>query len=121
MAASLLLLCGCGSGTINQTVYVQSVGDILGYDTTASQFSGVVESSKAQKIEKDDDKTIDEVKVQQGDSVKKGQVLFSYNKDSLQISVDSAKLEIESIQNKITSYQQQSTQLKKDKKSAGKS
>ena len=62
MAASLLLLCGCGSGTINQTVYVQSVGDILGYDTTASQFSGVVESSKAQKIEKDDDKTIDEVK-----------------------------------------------------------
>lgn len=121
LAASLLLLCGCGSGTINQTVYVQSVGDILGYDTTASQFSGVVESSKAQKIEKDDDKTIDEVKVQQGDSVKKGQVLFSYNKDSLQISVDSAKLEIESIQNKITSYQQQITQLKKDKKSAGKS
>ena len=54
-------------------------------------------------------------------SVKKGQVLFSYNKDSLQISVDSAKLEIESIQNKITSYQQQITQLKKDKKSAGKS
>ena len=53
--------------------------------------------------------------------MKKGQVLFSYNKDSLQISVDSAKLEIESIQNKITSYQQQITQLKKDKKSAGKS
>ena len=51
-ASLLLLLCGCGSGTINQTVYVQSVGDILGYDTTANQFSGVVESSKAQKIEK---------------------------------------------------------------------
>lgn len=77
--------------------------------------------SKAQKIEKDNDKTIDEVKVQQGDSVKKGQVLFSYNKDSLQISVDSAKLEIESIQNKITSYQQQITQLKKDKSRQGKS
>lgn len=46
LAASLLLLCGCGSGTINQTVYVQSVGDILGYDTTANQFSGVVESKQ---------------------------------------------------------------------------
>lgn len=119
--ASLLLLSGCGSGTTNQTVYVQSVGDILGYDTTATQFSGVVESSKSQKIEKDDDKTIDEIKVQQGDSVKKGQVLFTYNKDSLQISVDSAKLEVESIQNKISSYQQQIAQLKKDKKAAGKS
>lgn len=119
--ASLLLLSGCGSGTTNQTVYVQSVGDILGYETTATQFSGAVESSKAQKIEKDDDKTVDEIKVQQGDSVKKGQVLFSYNKDSLKISVDSAKLEIESIQNKISSYQQQITQLKKDKKAAGKS
>ncbi len=119
--ASLLLLSGCGSGTTNQTVYVQSVGDILGYDTTATQFSGTVESSKSQKIEKDDDKTIDEIKVQQGDSVKKGQVLFTYNKDSLQISVDSAKLEVESIQNKISSYQQQIAQLKKDKKAAGKS
>ena len=121
LVASLLLLSGCGSGTTNQTVYVQSVGDILGYDTTATQFSGVVESSKSQKIEKDDDKTIDEIKVQQGDSVKKGQVLFTYNKDSLQISVDSAKLEVESIQNKISSYQQQIAQLKKDKKAAGKS
>lgn len=119
--ASLLLLSGCGSGTTNQTVYVQSVGDILGYDTTATRFSGTVESSKSQKIEKDDDKTIDEIKVQQGDSVKKGQVLFTYNKDSLQISVDSAKLEVESIQNKISSYQQQIAQLKKDKKAAGKS
>ncbi len=119
--ASLLLLSGCGSGTTNQTVYVQSVGDILGYDTTATQFSGTVESSKSQKIEKDDDKTIDEVKVQQGDSVTKGQVLFTYNKDSLQISVDSAKLEVESIQNKISSYQQQIAQLKKDKKAASKS
>ncbi|WP_432619425.1 efflux RND transporter periplasmic adaptor subunit [Butyricicoccus sp.] len=121
LVASLLLLSGCGSGTTNQTVYVQSVGDILGYDTTATQFSGTVESSKSQKIEKDDDKTIDEIKVQQGDSVKKGQVLFTYNKDSLQISVDSAKLEVESIQNKISSYQQQIAQLKKDKKAAGKS
>lgn len=121
LVASLLLLSGCGSGTTNQTVYVQSVGNILGYDTTATQFSGVVESSKSQKIEKDDDKTIDEIKVQQGDSVKKGQVLFTYNKDSLQISVDSAKLEVESIQNKISSYQQQIAQLKKDKKAAGKS
>lgn len=121
LVASLLLLSGCGSGTTNQTVYVQSVGDILGYETTATQFSGAVESSKAQKIEKDDDKTVDEIKVQQGDSVKKGQVLFSYNKDSLKISVDSAKLEIESIQNKISSYQQQIAQLKKDKKAAGKS
>lgn len=121
LIASLLLLSGCGSGTANQTIYVQNVGDILGYDTTAAQFSGAVESSKSQKIEKDDDKTIDEIKVQQGDSVTKGQILFSYNKDSLQISVDSAKLEVESIQNKISSYQQQITQLKKDKKAAGKS
>lgn len=121
LMASLLLLSGCGNGATTQTVYVQSVGDILGYETTATQFSGAVESSKSQRIEKDDDKTIDEIKVQQGDSVKKGQVLFSYNKDSLQISVDSAKLEIESLQNKISSYQQQITQLKKDKKAAGKS
>ena len=49
LAASLLLLCGCGSGTINQTVYVQSVGDILGYDTTASQFSGVEQGTENRK------------------------------------------------------------------------
>jgi HlyD family secretion protein len=127
LAASLVLgsLTGCGSAqgsSGGDGVPVQTVASILGYDLSGNNyFSGVVESRTTQKIKRDDDKQISEIKVEVGDEVKKGDVLFTYDKDSLELSVETAQLELEQIRNNISSYEEQITQLTKEKKKAGKS
>ena len=117
------LLTGCdGLSQKQDTVYVQTVGSILGSDLSGmSRYSGVVESSKTQRISRDGTKKISEIRVKEGDMVKKGDVLFTYDKTSLQISVDTANLEVEASSNKISSYQTQIKQLQQEKKSAPKS
>lgn len=117
------LLTGCsGLSKTQDAAYVQTVGSILGSDISGNnRYSGVVESSRTQKISKDSSKKISEIRVKEGDMVKKGDVLFTYDKTTLQMSVDTASLEVEAINNKISSYQSQINQLQKDKKSASKS
>lgn len=117
------LLTGCaGLSDKQDTAYVQTVRSILGSDLSGnSRYSGVVESSKTQKISKDGSKKISEIRVKEGDMVKKGDVLFTYDKTALQMSVDTASLEVEASSNKISSYQTQIKQLQNEKKSAPKS
>ncbi|MDO5785759.1 MAG: efflux RND transporter periplasmic adaptor subunit [Eubacteriales bacterium] len=121
--AACTLLTGCsGLSQKQDTAYVQTVSSILGSDISGNnRYTGVVESSKTQKISKDSSKKISEIRVKEGDMVKKGDVLFTYDKTTLQMSVDTASLEVEAISNKISSYQAQIKQLQKDKKSAPKS
>lgn len=121
--AACTLLTGCSGLSQNQdTAYVQTVGSILGSDISGTnRYAGVVESSRTQKISKDSSKKVSEIRVKEGDMVKKGDVLFTYDKTSLQMAVDTASLEVEAINNKISSYQAQIKQLKQDKKSAAKS
>ena len=73
------LLTGCdGLSQKQDTVYVQTVGSILGSDLAGtSRYSGVVESSKTQRISRDGTKKISEIRVKEGDMVKKGDVLFT--------------------------------------------
>lgn len=121
--AACTLLTGCNALSQKQdTVYVQTVGTILGSDLSGnSRYAGIVESSKTQKISKDGSKKVSEIRVKEGDIVKKGDVLFTYDKTSLQMSIDTTSLEVEAISNKISSYQTQIKQLQKEKQSAPKS
>ncbi len=120
-AACAFSLTACG-GSEENAVSVQSVSMLLGLDVSGvNAYTGIVESKNVQKVTRDNSKTIAECLVEVGDYVKVGDVLFSYDVDALELSVESAQLEIDQLKNSITNYKSQITQLEKDKKAASSS
>lgn len=122
--ALCLGLAGCGgtSTKSEDAVAVQSVAMLMGLDLTGTnRYSGLAEAKSSQKVEKDADKTVDEVCVEVGQEVHTGDVLFRYDTEALQLSVESKELEVEQLENSISSYDTQISELEKEKKSAAKS
>ena len=107
-------------GNPEDTVAVQSVSMLAGIGAYGMQdrYSGVVVAQATQEINKQEDRTVKELKVSVGDTVKKGDVLFTYDIDEMRLAVDTGKLELEKLQNSITSTNKQIEQLEKDKKKA---
>lgn len=119
--AMLLALCGCGeSGT---AVYVQSVAKLSGLGGIApgDRFAGIVVSENVAEVNKDSDKTIEELLVKAGDDVEEGQILFSYDTDQLQLALDKQRLEKEQLEASIENYKDQINDLEKQRKKAGQS
>lgn len=120
MSLALLLggLTGCGNKL--PAVYVQSVAQIMGYGTMggSNACAGVVVAQKEVKVERDENRKIAELKVEVGQTVSEGEVLFVYDTDEIQLTIDKAKLEIEQMKNTVNDYTEQITQLEKEKKSA---
>ncbi len=114
-AALALSLSACGSGT---AVYVQSVASLtsLGGIAPGDRFPGIVVSENVTEITKDEEKTIKELLVKEGDDVEEGQALFSYDVDELQLTLDKQKLELEQLNATIESYKSQITTLEKEHK-----
>ena len=111
-------LAGCGSS--GTAVYVQSVSDLTGFGGIApgDRFGGLVVSENVTEIQKDSDKTIDSLMVREGDDVKEGQELFSYDTEQLQLTLDKQRLELEQLQASIENYKTQIADLEKDQKKA---
>ena len=122
LAASFILalsLTGCGGdGT---AVYVQSVKDLaaLGGIAPGDRFAGMVVSENVAKVEKDGERTIAELLVKEGDDVKEGDPLFSYDTEELQLTLDKQKLELEQLLASIDSYKQQIKDLERDRNQVG--
>lgn len=115
LALALCLgLSACGSGS---AVYVQSVKDLaaMGGIAPGDRFAGIVVSENVTEIQKDGDKTIEELLVKAGDDVKKGQKLFAYDTEELQLSLDKQKLEKEQLEATIENYKTQIADLEKDR------
>ena len=125
LAMALLLslsLVSCASSGEEGSASVQSVAMLMGVDLAGnSQYGGVVEAKATVKVNKDDNKTVDECFVEVGDEVKEGDPLFTYDTDALELTVSSAELEVEQIQNSIVSYENQIKELEKEKKKASSS
>ncbi len=116
LAAVLVLgLSACGSGT---AVYVQSVAALasLGGIAPGDRFPGIVVSENVTEITKDEEKTIKELLVKEGDDVTEGQALFSYDVDELQLTLDKQRLELEQLNATIENYNAQITTLEKEHK-----
>ena len=114
MALALCLsLAACGS---DSAVYVQSVSELvaLGGIAPGNRFAGIVVSENVTEIQKDADKTIEELLVKAGDDVKKGEVLFAYDTEELQLTLDKQKLEKEQLEATIENYKTQIADLEKD-------
>ena len=90
-------LAACGSN--DTAVYVQSVSDLTGMGGIAAgdRFPGMVVSENVTEIKKDSEKTVKEVLVKEGDDVNKGDKLFEYDTDELQLSLEKKQLELEQL------------------------
>lgn len=82
------------------------------------QFSGVVEPQQVKEIKADTSKTISEISVEEGAHVKKGDVLFSYDIESMELELQQGEVEVERMENEITSNEQQISQLESEKNNA---
>lgn len=114
----LTLFAGCGSS--QPAVYVQSVRDIMGYGSLGefNLCAGVVVARNEVKIERDENRKIAELKVEPGQDVAEGDVLFSYDMEEMQLTIDKAVLEIEQDKNSVTDLQTQIAELEKEKANA---
>ena len=114
----LLLICltlsGCGG---SGGVYVQSVEVLsnMGGIAPGDHFLGLVVSEHVTKIEKDSDKAVKELFVQEGIDVKEGQELFSYDTDELQLNYDKKVLELDQLKASIENYKNQIKQLENER------
>lgn len=118
LALSLcVLLSACKSDT---AVFVQSVGELSGFGGIApgDRFSAMVVSEHTTEVKKDADKAVEEIFVKEGDDVKEGQSLFSYDMDELQLSFDKLQLERDQLTASIESYKSQIAQLEKERNAA---
>ena len=110
-----------GIGSSSGTVYVQPVREVNSADgmtLSGSRFTGVIETQKTEDFKYDAEKKIKKVKVKVGDSVKKGDVLFVYDDEALQLEVDQAQVEYEKTQNEIETNKVQLADLEKEKAKA---
>ena len=121
MSASLSLT-GCSllggeeAAKNEDTVAVQSVSMLAGLDMgIQDRFSGVVVAQATKEVNKQEDRKIKELKVKVGDTVKKGDVLFTYDTEEMQLAIDKGKLELEKLTNTIESTKKQIEQLNKEK------
>ncbi len=117
--AAVLIRGGAGSGSKEDKVYVERVGDLIWMDSGAvSSYSGKVESQETWEVKKDAEKEVKEVLVEAGQSVEAGTPLFIYDTGETEMQIAQAQLELEGIGNDISNYNSQIAELQKEKKNA---
>ena len=103
LALVMLMTCMAGCGKVDGEASVQSVSMICGLGSVglADRFAGIVSPLGETKIKKDDSMTVDTIKVKVGDSVKEGDVLFTYDLSELRTNLEMAQLELEQLNAKL--------------------
>ena len=114
---ALTLLVGCGSSKAE--VFVQKVEDVNSLNLgSANRYSGLIETPPKTKVNFDSSNKLGELMVKEGDKVKKGDVLFTYDPESINIQIEQGELEIERLNSNIRNSNAQIAELTKDKRSA---
>ena len=111
-----LVLTGCGSK--DKAVYVQQVSSLTGV-SSQDRFSGLVVSENLTEIKKDSDKQVAELMVKEGQDVKEGDALFTYDTDQLQLNADKLDLEREQLSSSLEDYQTQIGELEREREKVG--
>ena len=115
VCALCLTLAGCGSH--GSAVYVQSVEKLaaMGGIAPGNRFLGLVVSEHTAEITRDAEKTIEELLIKEGDDVKQGQALFSYDTEELQLNLDKKNLELEQLKSSIETYKEKIKTLERER------
>lgn len=111
-------LTGCKSE--QDAVSVQSVSMILGYGSLGrvNRYAGMVCAGKTQEINLDEGLELNEIKVEEGQDVKAGDLLFTYDNAAMLLDIEQSKLEIEGMQNSLVTMQDQLADLEEEKEKA---
>ena len=78
----------------------------------------MIVAQKTVDVKYDTQKTVKEILVKDGDSVKKGDKLLNYDVEQIQMKIDGAKLEIERLQNDIETYKNEIEQYERERQTA---
>ena len=104
------------TNTTEGSVYVDSVEKILNPEVSGvnQRFSGVIEPQKTWKIEASSDKKIKEIYVAEGDQVKAGQDLFTYDTSEAEENLVDAQIELDRLTSDIETTQKQIDTMNKE-------
>ncbi len=118
-AGGWYLLKGNSGGSKADKVFVEKVSAIMSSNSGAqNRYSGVVEAQESWKVNKDGEREIKEVFVEEGAMVKEGDPLFEYDMEDVKAELAQAQLDLEGMQNEITDYRAQIEQLVKERNAA---
>lgn len=106
----------------NETiVYVNTIEQMFGLsggNGLQNRFAGVVEAKGTHKVEKDYEKTVKEILVEEGQEVSVGTPLFTYDTDQMQEKLEQAKLDMERMQAELTAMKDSISKLEAEKSKA---
>lgn len=108
----IISLIGKGKTSVAGKAYVKAIDSVNSADLTSlNRFSGKVETQKTENVKFDTSMTLGECYVQKEQHVEKGDKLFAYDTQSLQIEVQQKQLEIEKLNTTISNDNAQITTL----------
>lgn len=103
----------------DKLVFVNKLDKITGVSGQLdTKFMGVVEPQETKSVEKDQDKTVKEILVKEGDMVEVGTPLFSYDTEQIQLDLESKQLDLDNLKNQIDAGYDTLEDLKKMRDSA---
>ena len=99
--------------------YVESVASITGSGMTwNNRYMGIVETQEVTNVQKDSDKVVKEIFVEEEDTVKTGDKLFSYDTDEMTLKLRQLELELTSYYNNISTMYEQIETLTAERETA---
>ena len=110
-----------GSDNDENVVYVTTVESLTSQGNVAgalNRFAGVVETQEKLEIQPNQEKTVKEIYVEEGQEVEVGTPLFSYDTENDKENLSKAQLELERISNTIGNKYNEIAALEKEKRNA---
>ena len=112
--------------SIASSVPVVTVQDLMnpgagGGSDMVNRFAGVVETQDSWSVNQNQDVEVKEVFVKEGQEVKKGDPLFTYDTDKYESDLEQAKIDLERMQNELASTGETIDQLMREKANASSS
>ena len=112
----LLLVSLSACGGEEESVAVQAVSMVAGGGSAlVERCAGKVVSGETAKLQKDADKTVLEVLVKEGDMVKEGDLLFSYDAAAMELELEKLRLEKQGMENTIATATADIEELERQK------
>lgn len=109
------------SSDSEDAVYVDSVKVLAGLGSGTGiihRYAGVIEPQQTWEVKLENERTVDECFVKEGDTVTEGQKLFTYNVAEDEDKLAQAEIELERCLNDIESAKARMAQYEKEKKNA---
>ncbi len=110
-AAMAFALCACAQE--DGGIAVQRADSLISASLAGERYAAMVVSENVTEIKRDSTKTVEELFVAVGDSVKVGDKLFNYDLEALELDLEKQRLELEKMKNELAGYKEQLDKLEK--------